>query len=472
MSAPERRLLTASARVLLAMTGVLAVAVSLLLIAGYLVTVRTLEEAVDDSLRREAEAYRAAMRSAPEGDALTAATRAYLSGRPGGGSGIDAILLTSFNGGRVISNSALRLEHAPGNWPVERPPSEPVFTSVELGGARYRVLSVPVFSRGERVGVFQAAVSREQSILLARRVALTLGGVAIIGFALGLPLSYWATRRSLGPLTRMASDASAVSHADPGRRIAYAGPDDELGALARSLNSMLDRLEHAFADQRSFIADASHELRTPVAVIRGNAELVRSGAARGEDADESLELIEAEAIRMGRLLDELLALARLEDTGRRQFQPLEVGVLLEEAYARARALGERDIVLGDHCEMWIEGDPDLLDGALANLVRNAIAHTSAGGHIELSCESTGDRVRIVVSDDGPGIPEADLERIFDRFHRLPGERPSGDGSGAGLGLAISRRLAELHGGTLTAENASPTGARFVLSLPRIDPPSA
>lgn len=471
MSVSDRRRLTASARVLTAMTGVLGVAVALLLAAGYLVTVGTLEAAVDDSLRREAAAYRAAVRSAPASDALTVATRSYLSGRPGGSSGVDAVLLAAFENGRVISNSDLRLERVPGNTAVSDPPSSPTFDDVQLDGVRFRVLSVPIVASGRQVGVFQAAVSREQSILLARRVALTLGGAAIIGFALGLPLAYWATRRSLDPLRRMAADAHGVSHAEPGRRIAYAGPADELGTLAASLNAMLDRLEHAFADQRSFIADASHELRTPVAVIRGNAELIRSGAASGSDATESLEQIEAEAIRMSRLLDDLLALARLEDTGRRHFQPLEVSVMLVEAAARARSLANRDIEAERGCEVWVDGDPDLLDRALANLTRNAVAHTDDGGRIELGCARKDDVVELTVTDDGPGIPERDLERIFDRFYRPQGPRPSGDASGAGLGLAITRRLIELHGGSITAENVAPHGARFTIRLPCIEPPA-
>lgn len=453
------------------MTGVLAVAVSILVAAGHLVTSRTLSASVDDSLRREAAAYSAAMRSAPATDALATATREYLSGRAVGGSGVDAVLLARFNDGRTISNSDLRLEDAADNWAVQSPPADSVFTIVNLDDVSYRVLTVPIVSAGEQAGILQAAVSLEQSNLLTTRVAMTLVGVAIIGFAVGLPLSYWATRRSLAPLTQMAADASAVSHADPGRRIAYRGPEDELGALADSLNAMLDRLEHAFADQRSFIADASHELRTPVAVIRGNAELIRSGAARDQDAEESLELIEAEAIRMGRLLDDLLALARLEDTGRRQFQPLEVRVLLTEAAARARSLGDRQIVFESPCELWVDGDPDLLDRALANLTRNSIAHTEVGGRLALECRRVDGEVELSVTDDGPGIPEADLERIFDRFYRPQGPRPSGDSPGAGLGLAITRRLVELHGGTISAENVEPHGARFTIRLPRIEPPT-
>lgn len=452
------------------MTGVLSVAVVLLLSVGYAITGSTLVATLDDALLREAAAYDAAISAAPANEAIADATRAYFAGRTGGGIGVDAILLTRFETGRTISNSPLRLEASPDNWPVQSPPDEPVVIDLELEDVRYRVLTVPIISQGERIGIFQAAVSREQALLLSQRVGLTLGAASIIGFAFGLPLSYWAARRSLDPLTRMAADASAVSHAEPGRRIAYSGPDDELGTLAESLNAMLDRLENAFIDQRRFIADASHELRTPVAVVRGNAELIRSGAAAGKDAEESLELIEAEAIRMTRLLDELLAMARLEDVGRRQFQPLEVSVLLTEAAARSRGLGAREIVLGSRCELWVEGDPDLLDRALVNLARNAVAHTQEGGRIEFSCRRTGDTVALSVTDDGPGIPEGDLSRIFDRFYRPQGPRPSGDSSGAGLGLAITRRLVELHHGKIDAENIEPHGARFTIELPLIKPP--
>lgn len=451
------------------MTTVLAAAVTLLLVVGYAVSQRTLTAALDDTLLRESAAYQAAIRSAPESEALGAATREYLAGRAGGGLGVDAVLLARFSTGRTISNSSLRLEEAPGNWPALRPPQTSVFTDLEFEGARYRVLTVPILSRGEPVGIFQAAVSRSPSVALSQRIALSLGAASLIGIAIGLPLSYLATRRSLAPLTRMAADASAVSHAAPGRRIAYAGPEDELGVLARSLNAMLDRLERSFADQRSFIADASHELRTPVAVIRGNAELILSGAASGHDAEESIQLIEAEAVRMSRLLDDMLALARVQGAGR-PFQPLEVSILLAEAAARAKSLGERRIVVAGTCEMWVEGDPDLLDRALVNLTRNAVAHTSPGGLIELGCARAANTVEMTVTDDGPGIPEADLERIFDRFYRPQGPRPSTDASGAGLGLAIARRLIEQHGGTLTAENVAPHGARFRIVLPRIEVP--
>jgi len=451
------------------MTSLLAVAVISLCVLAYFITLRNLTADVDRALAREASAYSAAVRSAPASEALVTATRAYLQGRETATSGVSPVLLLSFDSGRVISNSALKLETAAGNQGLARPINSPEYINVMLGDTTYRTLSVPVLgSNGVRLGTFQVALSAETPRTVAAGVAAALGAAGFVVLLLGALVSVWAARGALAPLTRMASDATAISLAKPGKRIAYNGPKDELGTLAEALNAMLVRLEHAYDDQRRFVADASHELRTPVAIVRGNIELLRSGQSTERDADESLAMIEAEAVRMSKLLDELLSLARLEGASR-PFQPLEVRTLLEEAAARGRTLGDRDIRIEGPCGLWVEGDPDLLDQALVNLVRNAIAHTRDGGVIELACEATSRGIRITITDDGPGIPEGDLGRIFDRFYRAQGKRPASSG-GAGLGLAIAKRLVEIHGGTIAAENAQPSGARFVIELPRIPEP--
>jgi len=266
----------------------------------------------------------------------------------------------------------------------------------------------------------------------------------------------------------MATGAAGITHASPGRRIDYDGPPDELGSLAESLNAMLDRLERSYADQRRFVADASHELRTPVAIMRGNIELLRGGKLSDADSVESLEMLDTESKRMTRLLDELLSLARLEGS-RHEFQLLDVRTLLEEGAARARRLGDRVLTVECAGGIWINGDPDLLDQALVNVLRNAVAHTRDGGHITLSCDASPIQVLLSVTDDGPGIPQPDLDRIFDRFYRAQGPRP-GDSGGAGLGLAIAKRLIDLHAGQMSAVNVQPTGARFTIALPRMAPP--
>jgi len=466
----RRKRLSASSRVLLAMALMLAVAIGILVTVAYVATGRNLTNSLDQMLLKEAEAYSAAMEGAPSGATLIDSTRAYLTARTGGESGsITPILLVRFSNGRVISNSALRLEDAEGNPTTAT--VTPTRRVVMLGGDRYRVFATPIRSNGVHVGLFEAALAEEPAKSTASDVAITLAAAGLIALALALPLAYLATRRALSPLRRMALDAEAISHSRPGGRIDYNGPEDELGSLAASLNRMITRLEHSFADQRRFVADASHELRTPVAVMRGNVELLRSGRMNEADTAESLEMLEHESVRMGRLLDELLALARLEDSGRAQFQPLEVRSLLDEVAARGRALGDRVISLEGDCGVWVSGDPDLLDQALVNVVKNAIAHTQPQGQISLGCTGDDTTVRITITDDGPGIPEADLERVFDRFYRAQGVRRDGTSGGAGLGLAITQRLAQLHHGSIRAENVTPHGARFTLELPRIGEPT-
>jgi len=465
------RRLTASGRVMLAMTAVMAVAVTALVVVAYAVTARTLTAELDRALQREAAAFSAAVAGAPAGESLTEATRGYLTARTGGEAGLSPILSVMFAGGRTVSNSSIRIEDAVPPGALSSTDGPPVTSDLPLGTTTYRALVVPVTSQGVRAGTFVAALSLDAAHETARRVSYTLAAAGLVAMALGVGLADWASRRALTPLRKMASDAAEVTHAQPGRRLTYDGPPDELGSLANSVNAMLARLENSFDDQRAFVADASHELRTPVAVIRGNVELLRQGVLSDESAEESLEQIENESMRMARLLDELLSLARLESGTMRAFQPLEVSTLVDEVAARARALAPREIVIESGCEAWVEGDPDLLDQALVNIVRNAIAHTGDGGRIALACVVMPDAVRISVTDDGPGIPPEDLARVFDRFYRAPGTQRKEGSGGAGLGLAIARRLVELHGGTISAGNAKPRGARFLVDLPRIETPT-
>lgn len=174
---------------------------------------------------------------------------------------------------------------------------------------------------------------------------------------------------------------------------------------------------------------------------------------------------------MTRLLDELLTLARLQGAPMTGFQPLHAPTILAEVAARARMLGQREIVSRcDTQDAWVSGDPDQLEQALLNVVRNAVAHTSEGGEIGIDCEVSRRTVRFLVTDDGPGIPASDLDRIFDRFYRSHGSR-QGDTGGAGLGLPIAKALVELHGGRIFAENVQPHGARFTVELPSVERPA-
>jgi len=469
VSARKRRL-SASGRVAVTMSIATTMAVLTLCVLAYGITLRNLTVELDRTLVREASAYSAAVRSAPASEALLSATRTYLTGRTGGQANLSPILILALEGGRTISNSVIRLDTAPQNAALLYQVPNPVFSTVNYNGATYRTLAVPVLATdGTRLATFQVALAEGNSSEVAAGVAAALGAAGIVVVFLGSILSIWAARGSLRPLTHMAADAAAISLASPGKRMVYDGPPDELGTLAHALNAMLGRLEFTYEEQRRFVADASHELRTPVAIVRGNVELLRTGRLSSEDEAESLAMIDSESKRMGRLIDELLALARLESSVH-SFQPLEVRTILEEGAGRVRMLGDRIVNVEGPAGLWTEGDPDLIDQALLNVLKNAFAHTVAGGRILLSCDADDTTVHIMVTDDGPGIPEDELARIFDRFYRAQGPRSSESG-GAGLGLAIAVRLIDLHGGSMSAENVPGAGARFTISLPRIAEPS-
>ena len=221
-----------------------------------------------------------------------------------------------------------------------------------------------------------------------------------------------------------------------------------------ALNAMLDRLEDAFARRqesedrlRRFLSDASHELRTPLAAIRGYAELHRMGAAREPaQVEQAMRRIEDEAARMGVLVEDLLALARLDEQREPVRRPVDVAALAHDAVGDARATApDRSFELraGDGAE--VLADAHQLRQVLANLLRNAIVHTPAGTPVEVTVERAGDDVRIDVRDHGPGLPTADADALFDRFWRAEGGRERGK-AGAGLGLAIVAGIVDAHHG--------------------------
>lgn len=467
--------LTVSRRVAVAVTVVLAAGVLALSLAAYWRVSASLSADLDRNLLREAEAFAGALAPGVAADTdLRAATRTYLTARAQASGTSRPVLLVRFATGApaVISNSALLLEDATGNAAaLDVATARPAFLDLRLGAEQYRATTVPVHAAdGRVVAVFEAALPISPGRALGTQLLLTMLGIGTIVVALGAFAAVWAARASLRPLARMASTAARVTQASLGERIEYAGPDDEVGLMVGSINEMLDRLEAAFGEQRRFTADASHELRTPLAVISGHVEMLRDlDMDPSEHADE-LALISDEVARMGRLVDDLLALARLESGAPGAHQPLEVSSLVAEAAARGRGLGPRSIRVETQPDLWVSGDPDQLMQALLNLVGNAVTHTAPGGAIWLTAGASIRGVSIAVIDDGPGIRREDLSRVFDRFFRVQGPRDAS--SGSGLGLAITRRLIELHGGTITAGNRSQGGAVFTIELRRIEPPEA
>ncbi len=468
-----RRGLSAAGRVAVAVLGVLAAGVLLVSLISYTMVRNAATADLDAMLLREVQAYGAAITPATAVDqrGLEEASRAYLEGRTSSTGGVHPILLVRMSDGKVLSNSAILLENSPDNNRLLDPATAANgFTDIVLDGTAYRVATAPIVgTTGTVMGVFEAAAPTTGLSTISRDLTTALAIACIAAIVLGTGLSFWAARRALRPLHDMAASASRVTHQSLGERIEYTGPSDELGQLAQALDSMLDRLEASFAEQRRFVADASHELRTPVAIVRGNLDILKQPWADAEQHEESLRVIDDEVSRMQRLLDDMLSLARSDGARRRPFQPLELSSLLAEVTAKARALDDRRISASCGSDLWVMGDPDMLEQALLNVVRNAIEHTQTGGSIVLACANGGDEARITINDDGTGIKPEDLERVFDRFYRAGGPRPV-DGGGSGLGLSIARQLLDQHAGSIQAIPGVQRGATFVITLPLTEPP--
>jgi two-component system OmpR family sensor kinase len=293
--------------------------------------------------------------------------------------------------------------------------------------------------------------------------------------ALAVLLGSWLLgSRLTAPLRRMARVAAQVDAGDLEPRMALEGRRrDEIGVLAASFNHMLARLEQGFRNQREFIADASHELRTPLTVIQGQMEVLANRRQLDREEVRRVErLVEGEVLRMRRIVDDLLLLAQAERPDFIRPETLELERFVAQIWDGATLIADRRFELGPVARGRLHADPDRLAQALRNLITNAIDHTAPGsGTIRLEAhDDLPGTVRLVLLDDGPGIPPGELERIFYRFHRTGASRAgaaAGDGQlgGAGLGLSIVRAIAEAHGGSVAAGNRPAGGAWFELRLP-------
>jgi two-component system OmpR family sensor kinase len=339
-------------------------------------------------------------------------------------------------------------------------------------GLRYRVLAAP---DPEDTGITVVAVPLsevDQTLNRLKRVeALVIVGVLAALAAAALVV----VRLELRPLDRMATAAGEIAGGRLSRRVRPATSRTEVGRLGLALNAMLERLEQAFKERqesedrlRQFVADASHELRTPLTSIRGYAEVFGLGASEDPAAVEtSMKRIEDEAKRMGVLVEDLLTLARMEELRELHREPVNMRELVSDAVDDARVTApDRSITLhGDPgADAVVTGDAHALRQVLANLLRNALVHTPAGTAIEVTV-ADGDQVMVEVRDHGPGLPDGDPRRLFERFWRAEAGRRRGKG-GAGLGLAIVGEIVDAHGGSVEAANAEGGGARFVVRLPR------
>jgi signal transduction histidine kinase len=323
------------------------------------------------------------------------------------------------------------------------------------GAVRYGVFPVEVEGdeRRARLVVVEFAAPDRAETVATLRVLAVVSSVTLV--AAGI-VSWLVAGRLLRPVRAVSDTAEMISESDLSQRIAVSG-DDDVADLARTFNRMLDRIEAAFEGQRRFLDDAGHELRTPITVVRGHLEVM------GDDPDErvrAMPLVIDELARMGRIVDDLLVLARADRPDFLAPGPVDLADLTIEVVAKARPLGDRRWEVSEVAEATVVADGQRLTQALMQLVSNAVDHTSPGDRIAVGSAVRDGRVLLWVQDEGSGIAASDQRRIFERF-----ATGSADGGpSTGLGLAIVRSIANAHRGVVRVDSAVGKGSTFTLEL--------
>ena len=333
-----------------------------------------------------------------------------------------------------------------------------------------RLLAAPVTAGGGRVIVVVGAALDDRDEELAQlRTLLLLGGP--IALLLASAAGYLLATAALRPVEAMRREAADISAGEPGRRLPASETGDEIGRLGHTLNEMLERLEAAFARERSFVSDASHELRTPLAILKTELELALRSGRSPEELRDALRSASEETDRLTQLADDLLVIARSDQGGLPiRTSPVDVRELMESARRRfggRAAEAQVDLRVDAPSGLRAELDTLRVEQAIGNLVDNALRY--GGGPVDLVARDGAGGIELAVRDHGPGFPPDFLEHAFERFTRADAGR---SGGGAGLGLAIVQAIAAAHGGVAEARNLEGGGAEVLLVLGATQPPQA
>ncbi len=338
------------------------------------------------------------------------------------------------------------------------------------GSERIRLLTAPLADGRRVTGVMQVGVSLARAEVTLARLATALAAGCLAALLVAAIGGYWLAGAALRPIDAMVGAASTITHTDLGRRVPEPPYRDELARLAQTFNAMIARLEGAFARLDRFAADASHELRTPLTILRGEVDLALRHPRTPEEYREVLASNRDEIDRMAAIVDQLLLLARAEKGALvLAREPVRLDRLVEETVRQWRDLAVQSgltLVLEPPPPVAVVGDELRLRELLLNLLENARKYTPAGGRItvRLSTDDGGRTVRFTVDDTGVGIPPESVPRLFDPFFRADAARAR-DVGGAGLGLALVKRVVELHGGQVAVESEVGRGSRFTVTLP-------
>jgi two-component system OmpR family sensor kinase len=343
--------------------------------------------------------------------------------------------------------------------------TRPDRSSVDTPAGRVEYLAVPLVTpRGRTEGVFVAAIFRDRLREDYVETVQAAGAVGIAVLLVGSLLAWRLAGRVVGPVTGLTSTARSISETDLSRRIDVDGRD-EVAQLASTFNEMLDRLERAFESQRQFLDDAGHELRTPLAIVSGNIELLEEDPHR----KETIALVIDELERMGRIVDDLLVLANREEPDFLELSTVNVGVLTDELASKAAALDSVEWVVESRGRGVIVADRQRLTQAVLQLAENAVRHAGDAGPITLGSSVANGEARLWVRDRGRGIPAEDQDLIFGRFRR---GRSGVRAEGSGLGLAIVKAVAEAHHGRVELASTPGKGSTFTIVVPVDQPQEA
>jgi signal transduction histidine kinase len=378
----------------------------------------------------------------------------------------DEYLLTLLHGG-LYAHSPPQLPDSlqPGStlireWARATVPAQGTVLT-EDGPIVYRL--EPLIIDGTWLGVFAVAhtTAREQDEV--NQTTLIIVQVMVAVFMVSVILAWLVAGRVLAPLKILAATARSIGESDLSQRISVQRGGD-LAELATTFNEMMDRLQAAFASQRSFIDDAGHELRTPITIIRGHLELMGSDP---EEQRETRALVLDELDRMSRFVEDLILLAKAEQPDFLHCETIDVAVLTEELLSKGKALAKRNWQLERVAKGKIVGDRQRITQAMMNLAQNATQHTQVGDTIAFGSSIGLSTVKFWVRDTGSGVALDDQERIFQRFARAAHQQRRSDG--AGLGLSIVKAIAEAHGGTVQLVSTPAAGATFTIVLPLDSP---
>jgi len=442
------RLRSLRARLVLAAAGSIVAALAIFGVAASLITHRELNGSLDRALRQRAGDVARLAVSAPAVLTTPGALEA-----PAGGRQVTVEVLDSR--GRILARSvALGARLLPRDRVVERARREgrAGLETVAVGGRPIRLYAAPIARvSGEASGGVVIVASDSADLEAAtRRLTALLTVSALVVAALTTLLAWFLTRRGLRPLRRLAGGAREIERtADVSRRLPPTTADDEISELTAVLNGMLGALEGARAAERRFLADASHELRTPVTALLGNVEYAASHGA----SEEVLADLRTDTTRLARLVDDLLVLER-EQNERAPMTP----VRLDEVARTAAAISER-VKLGHLAAVAVAGEREALVRAARNLVDNGVVHGPPGGTVGLTVGAENGRAFLSVTDEGPGPPAGDRANLFERFWR---GQEAASRPGSGLGLAIVESTVQRHGGTLSVD-----GSTFTVAFPAL-----